>query len=140
MGVTITATNAKYCFDMGSGGFFNLRKNIALALDEDFGRNYEQIAGCFTKEQYAENDRTAEKIINEKHLEDNYENVLDFLYMSDVEGEVSYQTCKQIYDLIKDIDYGKLCFRYAAHAHNDYEEFKEFLKDCYSHHKKMQWY
>ena len=37
MGITVTATNSKYDFDMGYGGFFNLRKNIALALDKDFG-------------------------------------------------------------------------------------------------------
>ena len=23
--------------------------------------------------------------------------------------------------------------------HNDWEEFREFLQDCYSHHKKMRW-
>ena len=37
MGVTITATNATYSFDMGAGGFFNLRKNIADVLDQEFG-------------------------------------------------------------------------------------------------------
>lgn len=35
MGLTITATNSKYEFDMGYGGFYNLRKNIAFALDKE---------------------------------------------------------------------------------------------------------
>ena len=52
---------------------------------------------------------------------------------------ISHRTCKKIYDLIKDIDFGNRCFRYAIHAHNDWEEFKDFLMDCYSHHKKMKW-
>ena len=44
MGVTITATNPKYEFDMGYFGFLQLRKEIALALDEEFGRNYANLA------------------------------------------------------------------------------------------------
>ena len=34
MGVTITAIHSPYEFDMGYGGFFNLRKNIAFALGQ----------------------------------------------------------------------------------------------------------
>lgn len=34
MGITITAKNSGYEFDMGYGGFFNLRRKIALALDK----------------------------------------------------------------------------------------------------------
>lgn len=39
MGVTITAKNSGFSFDMGYGGFWNLRNNIALALDEEFGND-----------------------------------------------------------------------------------------------------
>ena len=49
MGITITAKNSSYDFDMGYGGFFNLRKNIALALDKEFGENYEHLGSCWTK-------------------------------------------------------------------------------------------
>ena len=140
MGVTITATNSSYSFDMGCGGFFNLRKNIALALDKDFGENYALIAKCYTDNQYTENDRAAELIIADKQLDDKYSDVLDFLYASDEGGKISYKTCRKIYNLIKDMDFGKKCFRYAAHAHNDYEEFKSFLKECVSHRRNMRWY
>lgn len=40
MGLTITSTHPIYTFDMSYGGFFILRKNIALALDKEFGENY----------------------------------------------------------------------------------------------------
>lgn len=40
MGVTISATHSSYEFDTGYGGFFNLRKNIALALDDELGKMY----------------------------------------------------------------------------------------------------
>ena len=140
MGVSISAKNASYSFDMGGGGFFNLRKNIAYALDNDFGEVYAQIIKCYTSEECRDNDRKAEEIINSKHLDDEYTDVLDFLYESDCSGKISYKTCKKIYDLIKDIDFGDKGFRYAMYSHNDYEEFKAFLKECYSHRRTMYWY
>lgn len=140
MGVSITATNSKYDFDMGYGGFFSLRKNIALALDRDFGQNYAGLARCYTPNQFRENDMMAEYIINKKHLDEKHKDVLDFLYLPDTGGEISHSTCKQIYDLIKDTDFEDRGFRYGAYSHNDYEEFKDFLLDCYRHHKKMRWY
>ena len=124
MGVTITATHSPYEFDMGYGGFFNLRKNIAFALDEEFGENY------------ALNDEVANRIIEKKNLNPD---IISFLYQPDTEGKISYKICKQIYDIIKDVDFKEKSFRYAILRHNDYEEFKMFLKDCYSHRKQMRW-
>ena len=139
MGVSIKATNGIYSFDMGYGGFFNLRKNIAIALDPEFGDHYAKLLYRHSKEEFSTPDRKAEEIINRKHLDEDYADVLDFLYASDESGAISHRTCKKIYDLIKDIDFGNRCFRYTIHAHNDYDEFKEFLRDCYSWHKKMRW-
>ena len=136
MGVSIRATNSSYSFDMGFGGFFNLRKNIALALDDEFGKNYANLAYCHSKEEYAENDRIANEILARKPLD---EDILDFLYDSDTTGQISHKVCKKIYDLIQDIDFGKKSFRYGAYAHNDYEEFKTFLKECYSNRRYMRW-
>ena len=139
MGVSITSKNSIYDFDMGYGGFFSLRKNIALALDKDFGENYSLLVKCVTERQFAENDRVAEYIINNKHLDREYKDVLDFLYMPDTGGSISYKACGKILSLIKDVSYEGQGFRYAAYRHNDYEEFKEFLKDCYSKRKSMRW-
>ena len=142
MGITITATNAKCDFDMGYGGFFNLRKNIASALDEEFGNAYSMLAGCVTDEDYKNNDKLNERIINEKHLDDEYKDVLDFLYMPDTEGQIGYKTCRKIAGLLE----GRMSelkgksFRYAAQAGNDYEDFVEFLKDCVKYHRNMRWY
>lgn len=138
MGVTITATNPKYEFDMGYGGFLLLREEIALALDEEFGRNYADLIHCYTQEEYAANEKAANRIIQENHL-DRYADVLDFLYMSDSDGEVGYKTCGDILSLIRNRKCS-ISFRYALMQHNDWEEFKEFLQDCYSHHKKMRWH
>jgi len=140
MGITITAKNSTYSFDMGCGGFFNLRKNIALALDKDFGDNYARLLYCHTEEDYEENNRCAEKIIVENKLEE-YGDILDFLYASDADdGKISYKTCGRIYELIKDVNIENKIFRYAMLAHNDYGEFKIFLKECYSKRRNMYWY
>ena len=140
MGVTITAKNSKFIFDMGSGGFFNLRKNIALALDEDFGNNYAKLINCRSEEDYAKHDDMANNIIQSKHLDRDYASVIDFLYAPDTDGKVNYKTCKQIYDLISPINFGNKSFRYSAYAGNDYEEFKQFLLDCYSRRRSMVWH
>lgn len=139
MGVSITATNSEYDFYMGYGGFFSLRKNIAYALDREFGENYAQLGKCWTDWQFEENDRAAEYIIHRKHLDVEYADVLDFLYMPDTGGSISYKTCKKIYDLIKNVDFKNDGFRYTAYRHDDYGEFKAFLKECYAKRRKMRW-
>lgn len=137
MGITITATNSSYDFDMGYGGFFNLRRNIALALDKEFGENYSLLVKCVTPRQFEENDKVANLILSEKHLD---EDIVDFLYAPDTEGTISYKTCKKILDLIQNVDFGKKGFRYAIYMNDDYEDFKKFLKECYSNKRKMRWY
>lgn len=136
MGVSISAKNSKYDFNMGYIGFFWLRKNIATALDKNFGDNYKNLISCHTQEDFKEHDRIANMIIEKNELD---EDIVEFLYAPDTNGKISYKVCKKIYDLIKDIDFGNEHFRYGAYAHNDYEEFKEFLKECYAHHRNMYW-
>lgn len=113
-----------------------MRRNIALALDKEFGEHYGTIIFCYSNEDYRWFERVANKMIARKKLD---EDVLDFLFQGDCSGSVTHKTCKKIYDLIKDIDFGKKGFRYGAYQHNDYDEFKEFLLECYRHRRKMRW-
>lgn len=138
MGICLTANKSTYSFDMSSGGFNNLRKNIATALNEDFGIVY----GDSTLE--ITNPKLYEKKINEKLScmpdDKDTEKILDFLFASDIEGCCDYRTCKNLYNLIKDIDFGTKIFTYAAYSDGkDYEKFKLFLKECYSHRRTMYW-
>ena len=105
-------------------------------LNEEFGENYALLSHCFTESQFSENDKVADTIIKKKNLNPD---IISFLYQPDTEGKISYKICKQIYDIIKDVDFKEKSFRYATLQHNDYEEFKLFLKDCYSHRKQMRW-
>lgn len=142
MGVTISATHSSYDFDMGYGGFFNLRKNIAYALNKHFGKAYEGYIHCHTKEERDENDRLCEMYIEAQGLEKEYEDVLDFLYASDTDGTINYKTCKKIADLLEPCmpTLKTKIFRYVKYTHNDYEEFVTFLKECYRYHRNMCWY
>ena len=133
MGVTITSKNPLFEFDTGYITFFYLRKNIAQAIDEDFGNAY------LPSE---ENLKEALSIINQKHLDDDYEDVLDFLFASDCEGKIGYKTCKKISELLekKLPDLKGKNIRYGYYSTGlDYEEFILFLKDCFKYRKNMRW-
>ena len=102
MGVSVFATNSNYSFEMGSGGFFCLRKNVALALDPDFGDLYGRLLECHTKEDFDWFNKLANQIVQDKNLD---EDILDFLFQPDMGGSISHKTCYKIYSLIKDIDF-----------------------------------
>lgn len=143
MGVTITATKAKCDFDMGYGGFSNLRKNIALSLDKEFGDSYVAWVDSYINGgDFEWKAKLSERIINKKCLDDEYKDVLDFLYMSDTEGKIDYKTCRKIVKLLEKRlpELKEKSFRYAAHAGNDYEDFVKFLKDCVKYHRNMRWF
>ena len=135
MGIMITAKGSEISFDMGAAGFKSLRDNIALCIDPDFGKIYsDTYMIMFCPKQWEE---SLNRIIAKKNL--NCYLALDFLFASDCEGEADYRACKEIFDLIKGVDFGNRNFRYGAIAHNDYEEFKTFLSDCIRYHRKMRW-
>ena len=140
MGVTLTAKNPVHTFNMGYGGFSNLRANIADLFDEEFGEHYRTLQKCCDQADYEEYGRIGDKILSNSRFKDEDADILDFLYASDCEGKIGYRTCGKIYELIKDADFTGKTFRYTAYAHNDYEELKEFLKDCYSHRKNAVWH
>ena len=140
MGYTLYATNSTHSFDGGMGGFMNLRINIAKAWDKEFGEHYATLAYCLCADDYKTFDVIANKILSDKRFKDEDADILDFLFASDCGGEISHKTCKKIYNLIKDIDFGGKIFTYGAHSDGkDYEKFKEFLLECYRYHRKMRW-
>jgi hypothetical protein len=141
MGFTITATNSKYDFSGGMGGFKSLRQNIAKAWDKEFGEHYAQLGTCCCKEDYEWFNQKAKRIFSHERFKAEDKDIVEFLYACDCDGSISHKTCKKIYDIIKDIDFGKQIFTYAYWSDGkDYEKFKEFLLDCYKRRAKMVWY
>ena len=146
MGFCLTATNSKYSFDGGYGGFALLRQNIANAWDTEFGDHYATLRLCFRKSDYDAFNKEAERILSKERFADggeksNDQDIVDFLFASDCAGSISPKTCKKIYDIIKDIDFHGEIFTYATHSDGkDYEHLKDFLLDCYKRRAKARWY
>lgn len=135
MGVTITANGSQESFDMGYIGFGNLRKNIAYCIDPELGNLYESILHHEIITDAME--IQINSVIAEKKLD--CVGALGFLFQSDCYGRVDYRACREIYEAIKNVDFGDKCFQYGAIAHNDYERFKVFLKECVRYHRNMRW-
>lgn len=146
MGFSLTATNSKYSFSGGYGGFALLRQNIANAWDTEFGDHYATLRMCFRESDYDAFNKEAERILSKERFADggeksNDQDIVDFLFASDCAGSISYKTCKKIYDIIKDIDFCRETFTYSAYSDgDDYEHLKEFLLDCYKRRAKARWY
>lgn len=140
MGYTLYANNGSREFHGGMGGFLSLRINIALAFDREFGEHYSNLRKCFTPIEFEIFDKIANEILADDRFKKEDEDIIGFLYACDCGGEISHKTCKKIYDLIKDIDFGNKIFTYEAWSDGkDYEHFKDFLLECYSHRRKMRW-
>lgn len=132
MGVHIFANNSPYSLDMAYSAFSRLRDRIATLLDEEFGSNYSRL--CYSKEDYENHDKVANRLISEKNLD---EDIVEFLYQSDCDGKISYKTCKKILDLVADAEFVTcyMGFYDASRAH----DFQELLQDCYSHRRSLRW-
>ena len=140
MGVTIYANGSKQSFDMGYGGFFNLRKNIALGLDQEFGEHYETLRTCSSEDDYRKFDEIANCILADERFQD-MDDVLDFLFAPDTDGKIGYKTCMKIYGCLQHVDLEGKCFVYVNLSNGkDYDEFKDFLKECYRYKRKMRWH
>ena len=138
MGICLKANNSEYSFDMGYGGFNRLRTNIAYAFDKEFGTAYDNTQLCLRDP--VEYDKRLYTILADDRFKNEDVDIVDFLFAPDGHGKCGYKTCKKIYDLIKDIDFGNKIFTYAARSDGkDYEKFKLFLKECYSKRRNMVW-
>lgn len=141
MRLTITATNSKISLECSYIGFYKLRQGIANALNEEFGIAYKDFIFsnlCDKTEQDIQISRL-NTIISNNLADDKYNDILEFLFVTDYEGKIPYQMCKNIYDIIKDMDL-QINFQYTIYVNgNDFELFKQLLLECYSRRKKLRW-
>lgn len=132
MSLTFTYLNSSQKLDIGYIQFFRLRCEIASIMDKDFGEVYSHIPFCHKKEDVELNDKVINIIIKKKQLNKTYKDVIDFLYMCDCGGSVSYKTCKKLYGLLgKD----------SSIKHDKFlKNFLNLLNECYIKHRRMVWY
>ena len=145
MGFTLTATNSKYSFDGGYGGFAALRTNIAKAWDKEFGEHYATLRVCFRESDFATFNKETSRILSQERFQDGGEksddqDIVNFLFASDCGSSISHKTCKKIYEIIKDIDFHGKIFTYAMYSDGkDYEYLKDFLLDCHKRRVRARW-
>ena len=143
MGVSLTATNSKYSFDMSYNGFRHLRENLADMYDEEFGKLYRELnkSYIYGEKSTKETLSALNKLLENDRFKEEDADILDFFFASDCEGSTSGKTCKKLYDIM-DIEKveGKI-FTYSAYSDGkDYEHLKDFFLECYSKRRKARWY
>lgn len=145
MGITIECEKTGTGYDMGYGGFGNFREKVAELFNSSFSEHYKKLSTpemmfCFDEEKkkamFEEYDRKAKTLIEENHLSTG---VVSFLLQSDCEGYVSPQTCKLIYDIIKDYD-DNICYGYVARPDcTMFHHLKSLFLECYKNDSPLIW-
>jgi len=138
MGVNIYATNSNYKFGLSYSGFNRIRRVIADRLDSDFGDLYYEwtkVPNTFSKLPYKDRvEKSVEYLNKMEHLVNNKnldQDVVNFLMLPDIKGSVTYKTCRKLAAAL----FGEIEESYLI----DWNQFKEFLMECYSHRRNMCW-
>lgn len=139
MGVTIYAKGCPISFDTGYGGFARLRTNLAYALDKGLGDVYNEMP--IMGDEYKNWVEKANNFFKDRgKIFKPHKLFLNFLFAPDCGGRCSPKACKDIWETIKDVDFGNKAIRYATFSKpNDYEEFKQLLEYCWKNKKYMLW-
>ena len=145
MGITISGhykgQSSQYELDMSYNTFFRLRLVIAKNFSEKFGEQYERLTDLrYTKMEWDAYEKKIQDIIEQEHLEGKrwQTKILDFLFMPDTNGKISYGTCQKIYNLIKDEDDNDQ-YGYTMIGNNTMGTFKNLLLDIYTNKGYMKW-
>lgn len=144
MGVSLYSNSKKVTqeFTMSYGGFFALRSQIANVFDKEFGEHYSQLlkASCFLSGGTEAFNKKMNQILADKRF-DGQDDILDFFFASDCEGTISHQTCKKLYDIIKNADF-QSGFQYGNFSNGiekDWNDLKEFFLGCYKAKVSARW-
>lgn len=133
----ITLRNKHMSFDLGSGGFYNLRKNIAGLLSKEFQELYiNWTSGKMTND---EGNKQLLSLYNRKILKDEDDVILNFLFASDVDGKLAVKDSRSLYNLVKDYD-DNILYGYAGRPDCfRFKDFKILLKDSVDHRLVITW-
>ena len=104
------------------------------------GVYHETLRTCSSEEDYRKFDEIANCILADERFQD-MDDVLDFLFAPDTDGKTGYRTCMKILNCLQHIDTSNKYFVYANLSNGmDYEEFQQFLRECYRYRRKMRWH
>ena len=135
MGLTIK--NEEMSIKMSYIGFAELCTTIAKLLSPDFAELY--IALCKNK--------ISNEILNkklnlyfEKGILKNEDNdIIEFLFMPDYEGHLSFKKCERLYEVIKDYD-DNVLYGYCGRPDCAmFSDFKEIVRLCAKNRWVLKW-
>ena len=143
MGITIRSKN--HNIDIGTGGFFRLKKTIAGFTNKEISDHYNILLSeeyiYMVYHGFEEYDKKTEELY-EKYKKE-YGKVIDFLYASDITAKMTYGCAKQILKVIGDrTDLDDMVIGYAGwgeHAAR-FRDFRMILKDAVETKKGFKWY
>lgn len=142
MGLTIASKRSS--IDMSYGGFMKLRRKTAELIGPMISSIYEEMNDIMWW-PYDERAKAIEKH-NEK-LGDlykmstpPYKAVIDFLYKSDTEGELSYRKCKYLLSFLEDKDIDLVVGYIGRPDHATFKDFVRLLTECVEDKSKLEWY
>lgn len=135
----VNLTNNNIELQIGYAGFNNLREKIAFLTAKDIGEHYRNLkkaprCDSPSRKQFFKDYNEKISFLDKKYNYE-YENILDFLYACNCGGTIDLETCKDIYNIIKDCKnndtFSKDC---------TFEDFKNLLKDCIEKEIGFEWY
>lgn len=145
MGITISGKykgrRSPYELNMSYSTFFRLRCTIARCLDDRLYSHYLHLIDYRGSEaEWDEYDRITNEIIQQSKI-DSVKwkcKIVDFLFMPDTNGKISYGTCKRLYSLIKN-EPDEDQYGYTMIGDNTMGTFKMLLKDVYVNGGTLIW-
>lgn len=142
MGIVIRSKNCS--IDLQSGGFINLRTKIAELTNPEIHKHYEHLMDYLAypiderKEFFDMYNKQIEEL--DKKYDGKYSDILDFLYESDSSGNIPYETCISLWEVIKDYD-DDIIYGYISRPNcGRFRDFKKVVKDCIDTKTNLIWY
>lgn len=119
----VLTSNKNHTVYLRNVDFLQIRRAIANAVDEDLGLIYLDLLYCRSDAEQEENLKTRDEIIEEKGLNAEYKDVIEFLYKPDMDDGISCETCRKVYGLLDD----------------KYPEFNDLVKECADENMALEW-
>ena len=141
MGVNISSKNRDTT--MGYLGFQRLRRTIAGLCPKEIAEHYNRMLDNYREiladEKVDEYNKEVDRLYAVFGRQ--YGKVLDFLYASDCDAEMTYGTAKQLLSVIGDYD-DNIIYGYPGHGDKAarFRDFKELLQDAADTKTNWCWY
>lgn len=141
MGVTIESPNCS--IDIGYGGFYRLRQKIADLSNPALSYHYQKVLDGSSL--YGENRKIFFEKYNKKTeaIKEQYnipDGIIDFLYLSDAGATLPVEECKELWNVIKNIE-DDFCIGYVGRKDCAmFSDFKDIVLDCIENNIYMCWF